>query len=93
MLNLNIFVKRGASSDSSRLYVLRDKVAEYFKIRQEIDFKDYDSSPTNPPTIGYFFVNKIISDTAVPTSASRIEVESPLYQWNLTPELTVVVEF
>ncbi len=93
LYNINIFVKRGSSTDFTRLYLLRDKVANYFTIQTEIDYKNYYDSSESPESLGTLFVHDIETDSPVPSSPSRIEEESPLYMWTLCPCLRVVLEY
>jgi hypothetical protein len=89
LYNINIFVKRGASSSTggslnkNRLMQIRDMVAEYYHIGAEIPFMDYAGSSAE---IDHIIVRNIETDSAI----SPTDEAMSYYQWNYTPELVVV---
>ena len=93
LYNINIFVKRGASSSAggslnkNRLIQLRDIVATYYCIGKEIDLMDYSGANT---LIDKMIVQNIFTDSNIPSAAARIEIESTYYQWTYTPEIVVI---
>jgi len=68
----NIHVKKGSNTVTDRHYVLRDIVADYFKIGKGIDISDwYGGSGTS--TGEHLIVRDIITDSALPETDTTYE--------------------
>jgi len=75
MLNMNIFVKKSGITISHRHYALRDIVANYFRVGQNIEIKNYAESGSTHIT--YVKVREDITDSPLPET-------NEYYQYNLT---------
>ena len=62
--NINIFVKKSGVTVSHRHYALRDIVANYFKIGEDIDIKNYAEGGTTQIT--NMRVRELVTDSPIP---------------------------
>jgi len=78
LFQINIFVKKGSISNAARHYQMRDSVANYFKIRQDISIRDYDAGGTT--TVDNFRVRNVNVDFPLPETQT-------LYQYAIAWDL------
>ena len=87
LYNVNIFVKRGSTTQKNRLQQMRDIVASYYTIGQTISFYDYAGTSSVLDTM---IIRDIETDMHIPPSAARIEEESTYYQYTYTPDIVLI---
>lgn len=78
LFQINIFTKKSGVTISHRHYLMRDAVANYFKIGQSINLKDYTSAAS--PTVATMKVRDIVTDSPFPETAT-------LYGWTFAVEI------
>jgi len=79
-LKVNIFVKKSGVTLSDKHYLMRDVVAEHFKIGQEIDLRDYVGDDADVTKVK---VRDIISEGPLPESINFLQYEI-VWQLNYT---------
>ena len=84
ILNINIFLRKGSTTNYHRLAELRDIVANYFQEDQLVTFTDYQTGGN--PQIGSFVVREIMTDQEIPS------MDAKLFQWNFSPRLVGIME-
>ena len=86
LYNVNIFVKRGSTTQKNRLQAIRDIVASYYTIGKTINLYDYADTDA---VVEQMLIRDIETDSVIPPDA-RSEEESTYYQYNYTPEIVVI---
>ena len=86
LYNVNIFVKRGSTTQKNRLQAIRDIVASYYTIGQTINLYDYADTDA---VVEQMLIRDIETDSVIPPDA-RSEEESTYYQYNYTPTIVVI---
>ncbi|HDZ15274.1 hypothetical protein LCGC14_0725790 [marine sediment metagenome] len=86
-LKFSIFVKKSGTTLTHKHYLLRDKVANYFKIGEDIDLKDYVGDSA---TLTNMRVRSISSDFPLPETNELLGYEVS-WMINYTEEITQAV--
>ena len=86
LYNVNIFVRRGSTTQKNRLQAIRDIVASYYTIGQTINLYDYADTDA---VVEQMLIRDIETDSVIPPDA-RSEEESTYYQYNYTPTIVVI---
>ena len=85
ILHMNIFVKKGDMVASDRHWIMRDKVANYFKIGEDISIADYVSGSTSQ--IAFLRIRSLVTDSPVGDStAGSVGETQTLYQYAFAVE-------
>jgi len=92
LLNINIFLRKGSTTNAHRLFQLRDTVAQYFELNQEVNLKNY--SVAGYPNTEIFIVKEIMTDQEIPTGVSEGGTTTDLYyMYNYTVLLKFISQF
>ena len=86
LYSVNMFVKRGSTTQKNRLQAIKDIVASYYTIGQTINLYDYADTDA---VVEQMLIRDIETDSVIPPDA-RSEEESTYYQYNYTPEIVVI---
>jgi hypothetical protein len=92
LLNINIFLRKGSTTNAHRLCELRDAVAQYFELNQGVNLKNY--AVGGYPNVEIFIVREIMTDQEIPTGVVEGGITTDLYyQYNYTPRLCFISQF